>query len=695
MTEATTMELIAPGIWRLRLGEPEPHTPVGLREIPPALDALRELPAADCPFRVEDIATQAAPRGFLVEIPMDQTEDVYGLGLQLKSVKQTGKKKTLRMNSDPVVDLGDSHAPVPFYVSTRGYGVLVDTFRYADFYFGTHVRLGTPAPDATPEGPLATSTDELYKQRALSQRRAVVELPVARGVDLYFFAGPALLDAVRRYVLFSGAGCLPPLWGLGVWYRGSGQFTQDEALALARGLRQSRMPCDVFGLEPGWHGHAYACTFAWHSERFPRPQEFLDAMRQDGFRVNLWEHAFTHADSPLRREMEAQAGDVEVWGGAVPDFLCASARRAFADYHERQLVARGVAGFKLDECDNSDFIGSPWSFPEYSRFPSGLDGEQMHSVFGLQYQRTLYDVFQRRDQRTYGQVRASHALAAPYPFVLYSDLYDHLDFIRGVVNCGFSGLLWSPEVRDSRTTQELERRLWAVVFSPQALINAWYLRNPPWKQIETEKNNRAEFMDGWGQVEARCREILRTRMALLPYLYAAFARYRLEGVPPFRALVMDWPDDPACRDIHDQYMMGDDLLVAPLLAGSRGRKVVLPAGAWYCFWTRARLEGGRTLDIPESEERIPVFVREGALLPLAEPVDFVTQETCFRLSVRIYAPPGGPCRPCTLYEDDGETFAYEKGQGNRLELSWDPQAGPRAERRGDWPGRRYEIVEWC
>jgi len=481
------------------------------------------------------------------------------------------------------------------------------------------------------------------------------------------------------------------MWGLGVWYRCCGKSTQDEALALARSLREARMPCDVFGLEPGWQSHAYSCSLVWSAERFGDPDRLLAELGGMGFRTNLWEHAFVHPDSPLYETARFRAGDEEVWGGAVPDLALPEMREAFARHHDRTLVSRGVSGFKLDECDNSDFIGSPWSFPEYSRFPSGLDGEQMHSAFGILYQQTMLDPFRGRDIRTYGQVRSSGAFAAPYPYVLYSDLYDHRDFLRGVVNCGFSCLLWSPEVREARSVDELVRRLQAVVFSPQALLNAWYMQHPPWRQIEAKKNADGEFMPEWRAVEDRCRLILQMRMRLVPYLYAAFAQYRFAGKPPFRALVLDWPDDPACRDLGDQYMMGDDLLVAPIPADAEGRAVYLPAGAWYDLATGLRREGGATIDVPAGAAEIPVFVRGGAILPLAEPVDFVAADTVFRIEALTH---GEPSRPCVLFEDDGESWAFESGACNRVELRWDPVRGPEVRREGTWPGRRYEVVSW-
>ncbi len=189
-------------------------------------------------------------------------------------------------------------------------------------------------------------------------------------------------------------------------------------------------------------------------------------------------------------------------------------------------------------------------------------------------------------------------------------------------------------------------------------------------------------------------------MSFIPYLYAAFARYRAEGLPPVRALVMDWPDDPAVRKIDDQWMYGDSVLVAPLFAGEKARKVYLPSAAagtaptaegWHDFWTGTRYEGGRTYEIEADIERIPLFVRTGTLLPLAKPVEFVRPDTVFELTVTAY---GDRCRDAVLFEDDGDTYAYEHGAANRVVLSWDPRKGGSVKREGEWKGRRYEVTGW-
>ena len=690
------MELIAPGIWKIRLGKPEAVTPVALQEEKPRARELAQLPPADdAPFRKPELRFAATRRGCTITLPMTNDEHIYGFGLQLKSHDQRGLKKHLRVNSDPVADTGDSHAPVPFYVSTRGYGVLADTARYATFYCGSHVPLDRakrkPTSVASDPMDLATNTDDLYAARKLERRQMVIDLPAAKGVDIYLFAGPSMRNAVQRYILFSGGGCIPPAWGLGVWYRPFGGADADHVLRLARTIREHDVPCDVAGLEPGWQSHTYSCTYTWDPGRFPEPDKLIADLKALGYNVNLWQHAFIHPDSPIYAKMKPSAGSAEVWGGLVPDFTDAKARKTFADFQKKTLVDRGVTGFKLDECDNSDFISFPWSFPEYSEFPSGLDGEQMHCLLGMLYQRTLQSIFRKTNQRTYCQVRSSHALAAPYPFVLYSDLYNHRDFIRGVVNAGFTGLLWSPEVRQCDSVEDLIRRCQSVALSPHALINAWMIKNPPWWQFDYHKNNNNEPLPEHEQVTRSIREIFRLRMSLIPYLYAAFARYRFEGVPPVRALVMDYPDDENCFKVDSQWLVGDSLLVAPVIAGEQRRKVYLPRGTWHCFWSRRKFDGGQTYEIDVPFEQIPIFVKDNSLLPLAQPMAFVAPDARFELTVHVF---GDKPEPFTLFEDDMLSFDFEKGKFNRVKLCWSREAGPRVERAGKYAGERYGVVEW-
>jgi alpha-D-xyloside xylohydrolase len=391
------------------------------------------------------------------------------------------------------------------------------------------------------------------------------------------------------------------------------------------------------------------------------------------YKVNLWEHAFTHPASPLFPEVEPHSGDYGVWGGLVPDFAGEPAREAFGAFHGKNLIDMGISGFKIDECDNSDFTGG-WSFPECSEFPSGVDGEQMHNVFGLRYQMAIWNEFRKRKTPTYNLVRSSGALAAPYPFVLYSDLYGHRDFIRALVNSGFSGLLWCPEVRDSVSEDDLIRRLQSVVFSPLAMINGWYIKNPPWKQLNRRLNNADQLLDGWEKLESRCREIIGWRMQLVPYLTAAFQRYAEDGTPPFRALVLDAPSDKRLYTVDDQYMIGDRMMVAPLFAGEPSRRVVIPEGAWHEFWTGEAIKGGVELTVSALTDKIPVYVKSGSIVPWADAGLFAAAPETRRITARVYG-------------DGSLPFAFA-ADNETLRLNWSQGQGSAEGTNG------YEVYAW-
>jgi alpha-D-xyloside xylohydrolase len=684
---------IANGIWRIRFGTPETFVPTHFRSGDVQTESLAKMPMVkEPPFPVADIQFDASPRGCAVTLPMNAREHVYGLGLNTREFDKTGKRQILIPSDNPELEDGPSHAPVPFYVSTEGYGVFVDTARYTTFRAGTTVPLGYADSASETSGGAATSTEELYRSRHLKQHQMLVEIPATQGVDLYIFAGPKMVDAVRRYNLFSGGGAVPPLWGLGMAYRGKGDFSAEDALNLARSFRDEGIPCDSWGLEPGWQTASYPCSFVWNQKNFPDPAGFVKQMTGLGYRLSFWEHCFTRDTSPIYKALQPFSGSYLVWGGLVPDFSLADTRKIFVGQHERVLFSlNGPGAMKLDECDNQPWAAKQWSFPECSRFPSGMDGEQMHSLLGVLYQQTMLQPFQTRNQRTWGLVRDSQALAAPLPYGIYSDSYDHPCYVRGMVNQGFSGLLWVPEVRDASSLEDLYRRIETVIFSPQALINTWYMKLPPWLQINRDKSNAGEIMPEHVAATTVIKGLFNLRMSLVPYLYSAFNNYHLTGTPPMRALVMEYPSDPKTYDVDDEFLFGPSMLVAPLFAGQEKRTVYLPAGKWHDFWTDEEFAGGKNIEVSKPLDQIPLFVKDNSLLPLAVPVQHITKDTVFDLTVRGY---GEKPAPFVLFEDDGESNDYLAGRQSQVILTWSGTNG-HLERSGGYSGpARYQVSQW-
>jgi alpha-D-xyloside xylohydrolase len=689
-TSDPQVELIAPGVWRIRFGIPEKFTPTHFRGVPVDVAGLEAMSSSrSMPLDPAQISFQVSDRGCSLQLPMRPGENIYGFGLHTELFNMAGRRVFLKPTDKPENELGESHAPVPFYVSSQGYGVFVDTARFASFYTGNV----TPVRDAaeTEGGGLKTSTAALYRPHAQRVKTMLVDVPVAKGVDVYVFAGPTMLDAVERYNLFSGGGAMPPLWGLGVQYRGYVKYGAAQTLALAERIRAAHMPCDVWGVEPGWQSHAYPCSFVWDTNRFPNPNGFLRKMRAMGYKMNLWEHAFTSPTSPMYDELKPWSGNYLVWNGLVPDFAAPQARKIFLQQNDVALFDRGVASVKLDECDYQPESPDPWSFPLATAFPSGLDGEVMHSLFGELYQQTMWEPYQKKGLRTWGLVRDSQALASPLPYALYSDSYDARCYVRGLVNAGFSGLLWDPEVRNASSVEDFYRRLEVAIFSHDTVIDSWFIPNPPWDQVNRDKNARNEFMPDRQAVAAEVRRLLDLRMSFIPYLYSAFNEYRATGKPPIRALVLDWPHDPKVRQIDDEFMFGDSVLVAPMFAGETNRTVYLPRGDWYDFWTRAKITGGRTIEAANGVGQIPLYVKDGTLLPLAKPVEFIKPDTCFDITVNIV---GEKPANFTLYEDDGITTAYAKGEQNQIVLHADGD-NHSIQRSGNYHGPfRYKITGW-
>ena len=177
-------------------------------------------------------------------------------------------------------------------------------------------------------------------------------------------------------------------------------------------------------------------------------------------------------------------------------------------------------------------------------------------------------------------------------------------------------------------------------------------------------------------------------MQLVPYLYSAFVRYHLEGTPPFRALVIDYPDDPQTWALDSQYLAGESLLVAPVVAGEHDREVYLPAGEWFDFWTGVTLQGGRRLNVSGPLDQIPVFVKAGTLLPFAQPTLHTEDAGAFSLTMRAY---GRGDLQCTLYEDDGSV----NPAFTMLTLGWDGQRPVGTmQRSGPATGRSYVVKSW-
>lgn len=679
MQPITQWQKLANGVWSTELGDLDGEVRyTDLAAAGPKTTRLNEL--SDRPMTPALTGARyrvSADGKVAVRIPTEPDEKVFGFGLQFDNTMKTGQVLDLKVDHFGRGG-GATHAPTPFYISSKGYGVFFNTARYLKVYVQVGNRWDSrhipeevdrnPPPDEPQPGPwLAQPPGD-----------AVEAYVNAKGLELVVFTGDDLQDIVSRYNLYSGGGAMPPLWGLGFWHRVPAKFSAEQTEQEVADFSDHNIPLDVIGLEPGWQTKSYPCTFQWQPKRFPDPAGFTKRLLDKGIRLNLWENPYVSQHAEIYDRIRPLSGSHMVWLGVVPDYYLPEARKILVEQHSKEHVELGISGYKIDEVDGYDF----WLWPDHATFPSGVSGEAMRQTYGLLLQNVLHEeLFRARNQRTYSLVRASNGAGSAYPFVLYSDSYGHQQYITGLSSASLSGVLWCPEIRSAESEREWINRMHTVCLSPMAMLNAWASGTKPWT---------------YPKVTDAIRRTIQLRMRLLPYLYTAFADYHHKGVPPIRSMLLegvaksesrsqerslDSETDPYADGFHEVvsednslFMFGPDILAAPFSNRQSSRTVQLPKGPWRDFYTGELVgeEKTHTVTAEQTDDLPPLFVRDGALVPmLAEAVNRTDDIQGAPLEVRLY---GTSDATCTLYEDDGSTYDFQQGAYNLIRLEAQKQS---------------------
>lgn len=494
-------------------------------------------------------------------------------------------------------------------------------------------------------------------------------------IDYYLIAGPAIRDVVRRYAELTGKAPLPPLWSLGFHQSRYSYMSAQEVRQIVGRLRAERIPADVVWLDIDFQDRNR--PFTTNPTTFPDLLALASEVGRDGIKlVAITDLHVAHApnqgyaayDSGLEGDHFLKNSDgslyvAPVWPGpsVFPDFTRASTRGWWGDLY-RGFIAAGIAGFWNDMNEPAIFETPTKTMPLDTVHRIEGDGfgsrrarhAEVHNVYGMLNSRATYEglLRLRPGRRPYVMTRATYAGGQRYAVTWTGDnssTWDHLKLsVQQMLSLGLSGFPWSGA--------DVGGFIGGA--SPE-LMTRWYqiaAFKPVFRSHAGKDAPRAEpWVHGPEHLAIR-RSAIEARYRLLPYLYAVAEDTSRTGDPIMRPTFYDYPAMASARcDQSMAFALGRDLLVAPPPnpESPHAYDICLPGNGWFDYWTGRRIEGDRVREIPRLE-RLPVFVRAGAIVPHQPLVQSTSEKPRGPLELRVY--PGDDCRG-ELYFDDGETIA--------------------------------------
>ena len=570
-------------------------------------------------------ATAHPTKGFAARFAAQPGEKFLGLGDQTRDrIEHRGHTATMCVRNVA------SYIPVAFFMSTRGYGLCVNTtFEHAF--------------DMCEESP-----DEfgIHGDRGR--------------LDYYFIYGPTMPELLDAYTDLTGKPPLPPLFSFGLWFLCRTQANDREAVDDCYNFRREQMPCDLVQLEPGWMDTIYdfAVSRYWSKERFPMadymakgPHNFIAAMKRMGFKLGLWECNDYDLSFEEERRLQAAAkhGDFEpdVVGYEVDEHL---AGQVWQDRltkpgeswfeHHKKFIDQGVVYFKQD--------GSKQVLEHPDRlYGNGMTDAEMHNLYPLIYSKQMHLGYREHTgKRALGFTAGGFTGLQRYTGTWTGDTGGGPEPLVAMLNLGLSGHTFVTCDMEVTTKEGIH----CGFLQPWAQVNSWNYFRHPWL-LGDELKPVFRFYDD-------------LRYRLIPYVYSYAHVSRLTGMPIMRALPLEFPDDDKGYGILHEYMFGRELLVTAFEAD-----VHLPEGTWIDYWTGEQYVGPRDFTYaPPSNRGGGLFVRAGSIIPMWPLMQYVGQKPVDDVTLDVYP---GRDATFTLYEDDGTTYDYEKGAvaTTRLALS--------------------------
>lgn len=536
----------------------------------------------------------AASEYMHAQLSLDVGELVYGLGERFGPLVKNGQTVDI-WNADGGTSSEQAYKNVPFYLTNRGYGVLVNHAGHVSFEVGSE---------------------------AVEQ----VQFSVA-GESLEFFviAGPTPAEVLDRYTRLTGRPAIVPDWSYGLWMSTSFTTDYDEATVteFIDGMAERDLPLSVFHFDCFWMREFHWTDFEWDPRVFPDPEGMLARLHERGLHVSAWLNPYIAQRSRLYQQgvdggFLVQRADDTVWqsdlwqaGMALVDFTNPGAV-AWYQSHLRGLIAQGVDAIKTDFGERIP-IDVVWH--------DGSEPEGMHHRYTQLYNRAVFDVLEELRGPGEAVLFARSATVGGQSMPVHwggdnsSSFVSMAESLRGGLSLSLSGFgYWSHDIGGFEGDPDpavFKRWLAFGLLSSHSRLHGSTSYRAPWRF------DRGDEAPGQSAVEVT-RRFTKLKRSLQPYLVAAGYEAHRTGTPVMRPMQLAFPDDPAVAYLDRQYLLGPDLLAAPVFSASGEVEYYLPAGRWTNWFTREVVEGGAWRREVHAFDTVPLWVREGAVVPLLE-----------------------------------------------------------------------------